>query len=111
MSELPVWYLTQAQDYISVLQDAAMYAPEELREITRAQRRSEYALMRIRGGLPPPLPPRPSPADVAAGGRCYLPPPPPPRGMTHRELMSAGSSGGAHPPPPRRLPRKVNSYA
>lgn len=49
---LPVWYVEQVQDYLSIIRNSEQYTLKELMEATKAQRQREYALM-MHGVLKP----------------------------------------------------------
>lgn len=104
MSILPDWYLTQAQDYISVLQNTEMYTHEELLSITRKQRQFEYELMRVKNDLPRK---EEAPKKEAMSMEVIMPLPRPQVTISYSQLMSTGY-GSVHFN--RRKP-KVNSYA
>ena len=96
----PDWYLTQAQDYISVLQNINMYTYDEVSEITKKQRQFEYQLMRVNNGLPRiPVPEKHI--------RIDNPRLPAQTNLSYRQLMSKGYS----PIFSQKSKSKVKSYA
>jgi hypothetical protein len=103
MSNLPDWYVIQAQDYISMLQNTEMYTHEELLSITKKQRQFEYQLMREKNGLP-----RVETASKETKSmKVVMPLPRPQLSISYSQLMSMGYGTMES----KRTKAKVNSYA
>ena len=107
MSTLPEWYLIQAKDYISVLQNTEMYTHEELLSITKKQRQFEYELMRLKNGLPRKEVTPKKKANILEVDGVVIPPRQPHLSISYSQLMSMGYRT-VHPNKPKP---KVNSYA
>lgn len=101
MSNLPDWYLIQAQDYISMLQNTEMYTHEELLSITKKQRQFEHQLMRVKNGLP-----REETTTKVTTPNVVMPLPRP-QSISYSQLMSIGYGTLQS----KRTKPKVNSYA
>ena len=103
MSNLPDWYLIQAQDYISMLRNTEMYTHEELLSITKKQRQFEYKLMRVKNGLPM----EETIARETKSMEVAMPPPRPQLSISYSQLLSIGYGTVQS----KRTKPKVNSYA
>ena len=108
---LPEWYIIQAKDYISMVQDdASMYTHSEILEVTKKQRQFEYALMRHRNGLPAWQEKEPLNSHSNTLTNIPLPQVHRPNVTTEKDLMSLGVGA---PNPRKSIPnrKQVNSYA
>tara|TARA_B100001175_G_C19474218_1_gene623370 strand:+ start:50 stop:361 length:312 start_codon:yes stop_codon:yes gene_type:complete len=103
MSNIPDWYLIQAQDYISMLQNTEMYTHEELPSITKKQRHFEYQLMREKNGLSRVETARKETKSM----NVVMPLPRPQLSISYSQLMSMGYGTMES----QKTKRKVNSYA